>query len=607
MIYRNKDGIILEVTASGEVFFNGKRCTLSKTENKYTICIDGDDEELDIIIDGNTFSFYNFKKFIKDTTLIIIDCVNEERSLKALNQCLDHCEFEDVKFLTSINSTNKYAVKINKINSIYEYSRFCIKELYKYVNTKYCLIIQHDGWIINGNHWNDAWYEWDYIGCQTIWTESSDEGKGGNGGVSFRSKKLLDLGKLIQDDNVHPEDTYISSLDTSKNGHRYFFEQNGCKIAPAKIQKLFGWEYGINHAKQFACHQSKLLLNYESETLQPNTKILQIFPDKLYSFGNFNNNCCKHLWGFKFDKNGFITTNHHDNEYSYSYLNTGELVLKNKNGFFTTIFNEKINNDTIIGPFAGGQKMYLKEMKNTFSEQNISLVEFDKKCIAWYICFGAHESEYTNISINSLLNIGKYKGDIVVITDVPHLFQNQKIKTIFLKSPQNIKQIWNSKYIIKNFIDINNYNICLYSDSDILFTKNINFYLNENINVLHNEYQYIVGSSHDSAGGQVLSKTQISEYFDVSICAGLFFGGTDIISKILDKHNSITENRKSELHDQGVLIKILLEDYRDKVSYIKNTAWREYSDDIAFVHFSNTKHKMASTYKSLLTNNLNVS
>ena len=45
------------------------------------------------------------------------------------------------------------------------YSKFMLQDLYKFVDTKFCLVIQSDGFVINPNLWTNQFLEYDYIGA----------------------------------------------------------------------------------------------------------------------------------------------------------------------------------------------------------------------------------------------------------------------------------------------------------------------------------------------------------------------------------------------------------------------------------------------------------
>jgi len=81
-------------------------------------------------------------------------------------------------------------VKIPRIASRAEYSRFVIKELGRHFRTSHLLVIQWDGYVINGKAWQEAFLEYDYIGAP--WGFHTDQHRVGNGGFSLRSRRLFD-------------------------------------------------------------------------------------------------------------------------------------------------------------------------------------------------------------------------------------------------------------------------------------------------------------------------------------------------------------------------------------------------------------------------------
>lgn len=178
----------------------------------------------------------------KSTTLVCIDCVNVKGAIRAMEKSLALCSFDDVKFFTS-EETDYPHVKINKINNLAEYSLFAIKELWKHINTDYLLIVQHDGWILNPDAWDDAWYDLDYIGGNACWTDEM----GGNGGFSFRTKKLMqECDKILTD----PEKQYYNPEDVAISGHwdhcyRKTLIERGFKFATQKMQSTFGCDWGV--------------------------------------------------------------------------------------------------------------------------------------------------------------------------------------------------------------------------------------------------------------------------------------------------------------------------------------------------------------------------
>lgn len=172
------------------------------------------------------------KPHLSSVTLCCVDCTDKlHLAERAIEKSLEQCSFGDVKFLTH-DPSRKYAIKIPRLTSLEAYSKFMVRDLARYVNTKYCLTIQSDGYVIHGPGWTDDFYNYDWIGAP--WNPS---GVIGNGGASWRSKKLLDAcAALKTDDNEHPEDRWISVA------HRKELEDSGIRVAPYKVAERFAFE-----------------------------------------------------------------------------------------------------------------------------------------------------------------------------------------------------------------------------------------------------------------------------------------------------------------------------------------------------------------------------
>lgn len=188
---------------------------------------------------------------LPDVTIIGVDCIHPEALLYAINQSCSNIQFGAVKLLSSKDINSKFLVKIPGIKSIEEYSRFMIKELYRYVDTKYALIVQHDGYVKNWKAWENDFLNYDYIGA-TWWYK--DGMNVGNGGFSLRSKKLLNtLANSAWITKTHPEDHHICRT------YRKILEQkHAIKYAPESVAKRFSIEgYRSNeneYSNQFGFH-----------------------------------------------------------------------------------------------------------------------------------------------------------------------------------------------------------------------------------------------------------------------------------------------------------------------------------------------------------------
>ena len=137
---------------------------------------------------------------LKNITLVCIDTIssNEEKCHTAIIKSTENIQFNSVKYFT-YDIKNKLKgieyIKIPELECINDYSKFCLTELHKYIDTDFCLIIQHDGYVINPTSWNSKFLDFDYIGAP--WSDPLFKHKVGNGGFSLRSKKLLETTSRI--------------------------------------------------------------------------------------------------------------------------------------------------------------------------------------------------------------------------------------------------------------------------------------------------------------------------------------------------------------------------------------------------------------------------
>lgn len=165
-------------------------------------------------------------------TLVCADTVRPDKAEQVIDWMMKDCSFSDVKLFTN-NSSRDYAVKIPTLNGVEDYSKFMIQELWKYVKTSHCLVIQNDGYIINPLEWDDYFLNFDYMASPWL----NLQGIGGNGGFSLRSKKLLTLlGTRPFGDNPHPEDDYICRR------HGQELNMLGIHFSSRELETKFGFE-----------------------------------------------------------------------------------------------------------------------------------------------------------------------------------------------------------------------------------------------------------------------------------------------------------------------------------------------------------------------------
>lgn len=190
---------------------------------------------------------------LDNVSLLIADTVNANRAINAIIFCCRGIQFaERILFTDSeINSPTIKLVKINKINSIVDYSMLVFKEMANHVKTEHALIIQHDGLIINPDKWTEEFLKFDYIGAP--WGHRS--GLVGNGGFSLRSLRLMKELQRPYYDEIHPEDDRICRLYGTE------LIEKGFKFAPRLLAEKFSWEpngYRPTEQRPFGMHGIRL-------------------------------------------------------------------------------------------------------------------------------------------------------------------------------------------------------------------------------------------------------------------------------------------------------------------------------------------------------------
>lgn len=150
---------------------------------------------------------------LPQVTVVIVDTLNYGDAINAIQKTLKQITPARTMFFTDIEVDIKgvEVIQIPKIRSKKEYSEWMIKRLGTYeVNTSHILIIQNDGYVLDGTQWDDEFLKYDYAGA--VWPEI-DGYNVGNGGFSLRTWRLHQI--LAQDnliEGLHPEDSTIATI-----------------------------------------------------------------------------------------------------------------------------------------------------------------------------------------------------------------------------------------------------------------------------------------------------------------------------------------------------------------------------------------------------------
>jgi len=211
---------------------------------------------------------HNQKIKLPNVTLVAMATRNVDETLQALKYSCKGVEYGSVKLLShytphDLGKTIEF-IRIDKIESIDDWSYKIIYELNQYIDTEFALLVHADGFVVNPSSWRDEFLEYDYIGAPWPLPADNFSYRDVNGdivrvgnSVSLRSKRLLELPiKLVMPwEPFHGhwnEDGFICA----KNKHIY--EAEGMKFAPLDVAKYFSHEAMIPEVKSikpFAFHK----------------------------------------------------------------------------------------------------------------------------------------------------------------------------------------------------------------------------------------------------------------------------------------------------------------------------------------------------------------
>lgn len=185
---------------------------------------------------------------LADVTLCCIDCATPVLALRALHASLDQCEFGAALLLTDAAITDARVVvrRIARVDSAASYSAFVLKHLAAHVATDFVLLVQWDGWVIDGARWEGGFRDFDYIGAPWGWLAPGRNI--GNGGFSLRSRRLLAVLADAAFPVAHPEDAWIGQV------WRPALEQHGLRFADTATARRFAVELDQSPAPSFGFH-----------------------------------------------------------------------------------------------------------------------------------------------------------------------------------------------------------------------------------------------------------------------------------------------------------------------------------------------------------------
>lgn len=179
----------------------------------------------------------------KNITLVAVEFNNYELTRRALELTLDKVDVKEVVVVSDQDILpGSTWVKCKPTKNFPEYSEMLLKWLWPLIDTSHALYIQADSMCWDPNKWRDDFLDYDYIGAPWPW---EPEGRNvGNGGYSFRSKKLLDA---LRDPAVRltAQNNWVAEDQVIAIDNRVYLENKyGIKYAPTSVARDFAYELG---------------------------------------------------------------------------------------------------------------------------------------------------------------------------------------------------------------------------------------------------------------------------------------------------------------------------------------------------------------------------
>jgi len=188
---------------------------------------------------------------LADVTLCAADCVTTSLAARALRISMERCTFGDVILFsdTAPASDTFRHVRIEKLGSRADYTRFILKDLIRFISTRHVLVAQWDGYVLDPAAWMSEFCRYDYIGARWAWHK--DGMTVGNGGFSLRSRRLLEI-------TSEPDFVVAPKLNEDEQICRMYRTMLtagfGVQFAPEELADRFSYERSPPERPTFGFH-----------------------------------------------------------------------------------------------------------------------------------------------------------------------------------------------------------------------------------------------------------------------------------------------------------------------------------------------------------------
>lgn len=186
---------------------------------------------------------------LPNITLVCIDTVNYGAAINAIQKSLAQIAPAKTIFFTDIGC-DLQGIEVVNIKHLYsrkDYSKFVMKELGKYIDTEFLLLIQWDGYVLDSTVWTDEFLKYDYIGAPWIYVDGKNVG---NGGFTLRSARLHEI--LANDDFILPMSLEDDAI--CRTYREYLEQRYDIKFAPEELAHKFSFELNRPLQETFGFH-----------------------------------------------------------------------------------------------------------------------------------------------------------------------------------------------------------------------------------------------------------------------------------------------------------------------------------------------------------------
>lgn len=192
---------------------------------------------------------------LDDVTLVAVTCVALPATVLALTKSMAQARFGRVLLLSD---SRPHALdlpggrdiewrQIAAIRSRGTYSRFMLDHLAPHIETSFALIVQWDGYVIDGGAWRGEFLDYDYIGAP--WPHFDNGWTVGNGGFSLRSKRLLEACRNLPLRDGEAEDVAIC-----RTARPRLEREHGVRFASEAVARCFAYERTPKQGHEFGFH-----------------------------------------------------------------------------------------------------------------------------------------------------------------------------------------------------------------------------------------------------------------------------------------------------------------------------------------------------------------